>query len=165
MSVICDRDGDYPTCSSLLNATNRGLLAIPQDNLRTTIDEASAAVSGLGPDISRFVKGSTALATDARQNLDDLTNLVDHVGPILDTQTDTSNSVHAWSSHLASITQQLRDNDAAVAGTLGNGAPAADEMRALFDRVQPTLPLLAANLASIAPTFRAKRSRANERRR
>jgi phospholipid/cholesterol/gamma-HCH transport system substrate-binding protein len=161
------RDGDVitranssvpPELNSLLDATNRGLLAIPQDDLRTTIDEAYNAVGGLGPDIARFVKGSTALATDARQNLGDLTNLVDQAWPILDTQTDTSNSVQAWTSHLATITQQLRDNDGAVAGILEKGAPAAAEVRALIDRVQPTLPILAANLANVAPvliTYRA----------
>ncbi|STZ72504.1 virulence factor Mce family protein [Mycolicibacterium fortuitum] len=161
------RDGDVitranssvpPDINSLLDATNRGLLAIPQDDLRTTIDEAYNAVGGLGPDIARFVKGSTALATDARQNLGDLTNLVDQAWPILDTQTDTSNSVQAWTSHLATITQQLRDNDGAVAGILEKGAPAAAEVRALIDRVQPTLPILAANLANVAPvliTYRA----------
>jgi phospholipid/cholesterol/gamma-HCH transport system substrate-binding protein len=161
------RDGDVitranssvpPDINSLLDATNRGLQAIPQDNLRTTIDEAYTAVGGLGPDISRFVKGSTTLATDARQNLGDLTNLVDNVGPLLDTQTDTSDAVQAWTSHLATITRELKDNDTAVAGALEKGAPAADEVRALFDRVAPTLPILAANLANIAPvliTYRA----------
>lgn len=161
------RDGDVitranssvpPDINSLLDATNRGLLAIPHDDLRTTIDEAYNAVGGLGPDIARFVKGSTALATDARQNLGDLTNLIDQAWPILDTQTDTSNSVQAWTSHMATITRQLGDNDGAVAGVLEKGAPAADEVRALIDRVQPTLPILAANLANIAPvliTYRA----------
>jgi phospholipid/cholesterol/gamma-HCH transport system substrate-binding protein len=161
------RDGDVigranssvpPDINSLLDATNRGLVAIPQDNLRTTIDEAYTAVGGLGPDISRFVKGSTTLATDAKQNLGDLTNLVDNVGPLLDTQTDTSDAVQAWTSHLATISKQLRDNDTAVAGVLDKGAPAEDEVRALFDRLQPTLPIVAANLANIAPvliTYRA----------
>jgi phospholipid/cholesterol/gamma-HCH transport system substrate-binding protein len=156
------RDGDVitranssvpPDINSLLDATNRGLTAIPQDNLRTTIDEAYTAVGGLGPDISRFVKGSTALATDARQNLGDLTNVVDNVGPLLDTQTETSDSVQAWTSHLATITRQLKDNDTAVAGVVDKGAPAADEVRALFDRLQPTLPIVAANLANIAPVL------------
>jgi phospholipid/cholesterol/gamma-HCH transport system substrate-binding protein len=36
-----------------------------------------------------------------------------------------------------------------VAGILQNGPGAADEVRALFDRVQPTLPIVLANLVSI----------------
>ena len=61
-----------PDINSLLDATNRGLQAIPQDNLKTVIDESYTAFGGLGPDISRLVKGSTTLAIDARKNLDPL---------------------------------------------------------------------------------------------
>ena len=64
--------------------------------------------------------------------------------------------MQAWTSHLATITQ-LRDNDAAVASTLEQGPNRRRGARVL-DRLQPTLPMLAANLASIAPvliTYRA----------
>jgi phospholipid/cholesterol/gamma-HCH transport system substrate-binding protein len=144
-----DRSSVPPDINELLNATNRGLGAIPGDNLKTTVDEAYIAFGGLGPEISRFVKGSTALASDARANLGELTNVVDNVAPILDTQTDTSDSVQAWASHLANVTEQMRANDPAVQGVLQNAAPAADEVRALFDRIKPTLPIVLANLVAI----------------
>jgi phospholipid/cholesterol/gamma-HCH transport system substrate-binding protein len=118
-----------------------------------TIDEASTAFGGLGPEISRIVKGSTSLAVDARQNLGELTNVIDNVAPVLDTQTDTSNSVQAWAAHLATITQQLSDNDSSVRSVLENGPAAAEQARQLFDRLQPTVPILLANMASIAPVL------------
>ncbi|MEY2457707.1 MAG: phospholipid/cholesterol/gamma-HCH transport system substrate-binding protein, partial [Acidimicrobiaceae bacterium] len=62
-----------PDINALLDATNRGLEAIPGDNLKTTVDEAYTAFGGLGPDIARLVKGSTSLAIDAKKNLGDLT--------------------------------------------------------------------------------------------
>ncbi|TDH52874.1 MCE family protein [Mycobacterium eburneum] len=156
--IAADRTSTPPDISSLLDATNTGLNAIPQDNLKTTIDESYAAVGGLGPDLSRLVKGSTALAIDAQKNLADLTNVVDNVAPILDTQTDTASSVQAWAAHLANITGQLKNNDQAVKTILTRGPGAADETRALFERLQPTLPIVLANLTSIAPvlvTYRA----------
>jgi phospholipid/cholesterol/gamma-HCH transport system substrate-binding protein len=152
------RDGDVipqdrtrvPTdVNKVLDATNRGLAAIPRDNLKTAVDEAYIAVGGLGPEISRLVHGGTALAIDARKNLDPLTTLIDQSKPILDTQTDTSGSVQAWASNLATITGQLQSQDTAVAGILEKGPGAADEVRALFDRLQPTLPIVLANLVSI----------------
>ena len=142
-----------PDINTLLDATNRGLKAIPRDNLKTVIDESYTAFAGLGPEISRFVKGSTTLAIDAKTNLGALTNVVDNVGPILDTQTDTSTSVQAWAAHLADITAQLQRNDGAVQGVLRNGPGAASEVRALFERWQPTLPVLLANLTSINPVL------------
>ena len=157
---VIPRDGTRipPDINALLDATNRGLQAIPGDNLKTTIDESYTAFGGLGPEISRFLKGGSALATDARQNLDELTNVVDNVGPLLDTQTETADSVQAWAAHLAAITKQLQAHDADVRGILRNGTPAADQLRRLFTRLQPSLPVLLANLSTIAPvaiTYRA----------
>jgi phospholipid/cholesterol/gamma-HCH transport system substrate-binding protein len=135
--------------STLLDATNRGLQAIPRDNVKTVIDESATAFGGLGPEISRIVKGSTALAIDARTNLDPLTSLVDQSKPVLDSQTDSEEAVHAWAAHLANITRQLRSNDTAVAGFLEQAPGAVDQARQLIDRIKPTLPVLLANLVSI----------------
>lgn len=144
-----DRTSVPPDINSLLDATNRGLLAIPRDNLKTVIDEAYTAVGGLGPEISRVVKGSTALALDARRNLDPLTTLIDQSKPVLDSQSETSDSVRAWAAHVATVTAQLQAQDPSVAGVLEKGAPAADEARRLVERLKPTLPILLANLVSV----------------
>ena len=78
-----------------------------------------------------------------------MTNLTDNVAPILDTQTDTSDEIQAWAAHLATVTKELQTNDTAVRGVLQNAPPAADELRQLFDRVKPTLPIVLANLVSV----------------
>lgn len=138
-----------PDINALLDATNQGLLAIPRENLNTAIDEAYLAVGGLGPEISRFVRGSTNLAIDAGENLGPLTSLIDQVQPVLDSQADTADSIDAWASHVATVTDELRVHDDAVSGILANGGPAAAEARQLIDRIQPTLPVLLANLVSL----------------
>jgi phospholipid/cholesterol/gamma-HCH transport system substrate-binding protein len=138
-----------PDVNNLLDATNTGLQAIPRDNLKTVIDESYTAVNGLGPEISRFVKGSTGLAIDARANLDSITTLIDQSAPVLDTQADTADDIDAWAAHLGTITRQLQSNDTSVAGLLAKGGPAADQGRQLIGRLQPTLPVLLANLVSI----------------
>lgn len=152
------RDGDEipqdrvqmpPDVNTVLDLTNRGLQAIPQENLRTVVDEAYVAVGGLGPDLRRLVNGSTTLAIDARENLDSLTTVIDESKPVLDSQTDTAGSIQAWASNLASITGQLQREDPAVAGILDKGPGAAEEVRALFDQLQPTLPIVLANLVSV----------------
>lgn len=152
------RDGDVipadravipPNLNALLSAANTGLLAIPHDNLQTVIDEAYTGVGGLGPEISRVVKGATTLTRDARENLDELVNVVDNSKPILDSQIDTSDSIQAWAANVAEISGELRDRDPAVRGVLENGPAAFDEVRTVLDRVQPTLPVLLENLVSI----------------
>ncbi|MFG1931038.1 MCE family protein [Mycobacterium sp. NPDC048908] len=155
--IPADRTTVPTDINKVLTDTTRGLQAIPQENLKTVVDEAYVAVGGLGPELRRLVNGSTTLAIDARKNLDPLTTLIDQSKPVLDSQTDTAPSIQAWASNLASVTGQLQSQDRAVAGILENGPGAADEVRALFDRVQPTLPIVLANLVSIgevAVTYR-----------
>ncbi|BBZ31256.1 mammalian cell entry protein (plasmid) [Mycolicibacterium madagascariense] len=138
-----------PPIGQLLDAANRGVKAIPQGNVKTVIDESYTAVGGLGPEISRIVDGSTQLATDARANLDPLLALIDRAQPVLDSQTDSADSIRAWAAHLADLSRQVKTQDAAVTGLLQNGPAAADEGRQLVDRLKPALPILLANLVSI----------------
>lgn len=138
-----------PAIGSLLDAVNRGLQAIPEDDVKTVVDESYTAFGGLGPEMSRIIRGGSALAIDARNDLHHLTALIDGAKPVLDSQAETSDAVQAWAAHLADITQQGRSQDDALTGVLENGGPAADEVRQLLDRIAPTLPVLLANLVSV----------------
>lgn len=147
-----------PNINALLDATNRGLEAIPNDNVKTVIDESYTAFGGLGPEFSRFINGATNLAIDAQSNVDALTGLVDGAAPVLNSQADTSDAISAWAANLASITGQLKAQNGALAGVLEQGAPAAAEVQRLLERVKPTLPIVLANLVSVgqvAITYRA----------
>jgi phospholipid/cholesterol/gamma-HCH transport system substrate-binding protein len=147
--IPLDRTSMPPDIAALLDSTNQGLQAIPRQNLRTVIDESYTAFGGLGPELHRLIKGSTQLAIDARKNLDPLVTLIDQSKPILDSQIETSDSITAWASHLATITGQLEQNDDSVQGFLNRGPASADQLRQLFDRLKPTLPILLANLVSV----------------
>jgi len=138
-----------PDINALLSAANTGLQAIPRDNLKTVIDESYTAVGGLGPELSRVIQGASTLAIDARKNLDPLTTLIDQAQPVLDSQTNTSDAIQAWASHVATVTAELQTHNEAVAGVIDKGGPAAAEVRRLVERLQPTLPILLANLVSV----------------
>jgi phospholipid/cholesterol/gamma-HCH transport system substrate-binding protein len=144
-----DRTSVPPEISRLLDAADRGVLAIPNDNLKTVIDESYTAFAGLGPDFSRLIHGGTSLAIDADANRGALTTLIDDSKPVLQSQIDSADEIRAWAAHLATITGQLQTEDAAVAGVIENGRGATDEVRQLFDRLKPTLPILLANLVNI----------------
>jgi phospholipid/cholesterol/gamma-HCH transport system substrate-binding protein len=147
-----------PDINNLLSAANRGLQAIPGDDLRTAIDEAYLAFGGLGPDIRRLVQSTSSLAIDSKKALAEQVNVIDNVPPILDSQSESADSIHAWAAHLATISGQLRDHDQQVQQVVQKGGSTADDIRQLFDRLAPTIPVIAANLASVAPvlvTYRA----------
>ncbi len=141
----------------LLDATNRALQAIPNDNLRTVVDESYTAVGGLGPELSRIFDGSTSLAIEAGKSVDSITALIDQSPPVLESQVQTSDSIATWANQLAAITGQLKAQDTAFADLITQGGPGLEEGRALFDRIAPALPVLLANLVSlgeIAVTYR-----------
>ncbi len=139
-----------PEISTLINSTNTALQAIPHDNVKTVVDESYRAVGGLGPQLSRLIKGSTDLTIDARKNLDPLIALIDKAPAVLDSQTASSNAITAWASHLATVTRELQVHDGAVADIVDKGGPALEEVRGLVERLQPTLPIVAANLVPIS---------------
>jgi len=147
--IARDRTSVPPNIGTLLEAANRGVQAIPNNNLKTVIDEGYTALGGLGPEFSRLVQGGTTLAIDADKNRDAITSLIDNAKHVLESQVDTADSIHAWAAHLATITGQLQTQDSALAGVLEKGPGATDEARALFDRLKPTLPTLLANLVSV----------------
>jgi phospholipid/cholesterol/gamma-HCH transport system substrate-binding protein len=161
------RDGDViaagkvsvpPDIGTLLDDTNKALQAIPQDNLRTVVDEAAKAVGGLGPELSRIVDGSTSLAIEGNKTIDPLTQLIDQSPPIFNSQVQTKDSIATWAARTASITGQLKAQNTAFADLIDQGGPGLNEGKAVFDRVAPALPVLLANLVSlgdIAVTYRA----------
>lgn len=148
--VIDAKDTSVPRdINSVLDSVRVGLQAIPHDNLKTVIDESFTAVGGLGPQLSKIVDGTINLSTDARRNLDPMLALIDNASPVLDSQSKSSNAIQSWASQLATVTRELHTHDAAVAGVIDQGAPALSEARHLVERLQPVLPTMLANLASV----------------
>lgn len=152
------RDGDVITAGHvdvpvdighLLDMTNRALQAIPRDNLRTVIDETNRAVGGLGPELSRIVDGSAALAIAGGRTVDPLAALIDQSPPVLDSQVQTSGAIATWAGHTAAIMAQFKAQDAAVRDLLTQSTSGIEEGRAMLDRVSPALPVLFANLVSL----------------
>ncbi len=133
----------------LLDLTNRALQAIPRNNLRTVIDETDRAVSGIGPELSRIVDGSTALAIAGGRTTDPLAALIDQSPPVLNSQVQTSGAIATWADRTAAIMAQFKAQDAAVRDLLTQGSSGLEEGRALFDRVAPAVPVLMANLVSL----------------
>jgi phospholipid/cholesterol/gamma-HCH transport system substrate-binding protein len=158
VSAASLRDGDTihaerattpPDINDLLNKTNSSLQAIPNDDLKILIDESYLAFGGLGPDLARIVDAGTSLAVGAKQNLRELTDVVDYSPALLHSQINTSDAVTAWAAHLAVVTQQLHEHNDAVSGVLKNTGPATDQADALVHKLRPTLPVVLANLVGL----------------
>ncbi|MCB0942642.1 MAG: MCE family protein [Mycobacterium sp.] len=148
--IPVDRTTVPPDFDAVLDTLDTGLKSIPHDDLKTVVDESYTAFGGLGPELSRLITGGGKVASGARENLGPLLTLIDRSKPVLDAQADSADAVQAWAAHLATITRQLQSNDNVVRDLLHQGGPAAEEATQLLERVRPTVPVIAANLASAA---------------
>ena len=148
--VIALADTSVPqNINDVLDAVKTGLQAVPRDNLKAVVDESYTAVGGLGPELTRIVSGVITLSGDARDNLDPMLALIDNAQPVLDSQTETSDAIQGWASHVAAVTRELQQHDQDVAAVIERGDLALGEVSQLVERLQPTLPVIMANLASV----------------
>ena len=61
-----------------LDSANRGLEVLPKEKIDTLLSEAAQSVGGLGPALQRLVDSTTAIASDFRDNLDPVNNIITH---------------------------------------------------------------------------------------
>lgn len=133
----------------LLDQANALVESIPPGNFRKVVDESFNAFSGSGPDLQRLLDSTRLFLQTAQENVGATRTLLDQLGPLLDTQVVTSDAIRAWTSNLATFTDQVRRSDSDVRALLVKGQPFAAQATALFQELQPTLPILLANLTSV----------------
>lgn len=134
---------------SLLDQTDRLLSSVADTRLRQVIDEAFVAFNGAGPDLQRFIDSAALLVQEAQDAQEPTKQLLDQIGPLLDTQVQTEDAIRSWTADLATVTDQLREHDPALRDILREGPGAMQQVTDLFETLRPTLPLLLANLVSV----------------
>ncbi|OLL73465.1 MCE-family protein Mce1F [Pseudonocardia sp. Ae168_Ps1] len=133
----------------VLDQTNRLLDSVPQDDLRTVVDEFHTAFQGSGPELRRILDGVNSLVGEADANYEPTRQLLNEVGPLLETQTATSGEIRNWTRDLALFSDTLRESDPALRNVVDKVPGAAAEVTQLFKDLQPTLPILLANLTTV----------------
>ncbi|MDT5094269.1 MAG: phospholipid/cholesterol/gamma-HCH transport system substrate-binding protein, partial [Mycobacterium sp.] len=89
-----------------LDAANKGLTVLPKEKIDKLLTEASAAVGGLGPALQRLVDSTSAIASDFRDNLPQINDIIANSTPILDSQANSRSAIEQWSANLNSIGTQ-----------------------------------------------------------
>lgn len=134
---------------TLLDQTDRLLNSVADTKLRQVIDDAFKAFNGSGPELQRFLDSASLLIQEAKNNTEATKDLIEKIGPLLDTQVESDSAIRSWTADLATLTDQLREHDPALRGVLAKTPGAATSATQLFQDMKPTLPLLARNLASV----------------
>jgi phospholipid/cholesterol/gamma-HCH transport system substrate-binding protein len=129
-----------------LDAANRGLAVLPREKISSLLSETSQAVGGLGPALQHLVDSTTNIASDFKDNLGPVNDIVGHSAPILDSQVNSGDNIERWAHNLNIIGAQTAAQDAALRSGLQQAAPTLDATAAVFSNVRDALPQTLANL-------------------
>lgn len=142
----------------VLDQAKAMLASVPQDKLRSVIDESATAFAGRGPDLARLLDSTASFVDQMSGATAPATTLVQQLAPLLDTQVVTGDQIRQWASNVAHLSGQLAVADGSVREILDRGPGFATDADALFQELRPTLPLLLANLTGtgqVAVTYNA----------
>jgi phospholipid/cholesterol/gamma-HCH transport system substrate-binding protein len=132
-----------------LDAANNGLAVLPKEKIDSLLTETSQAVGGLGPALQRLVDSTTAIASDFKDNLGPVNDIINNSTPILDSQVNSGDAISRWAANLNTIASQTAEQDQALRSGLQQAAPTADQLNAVFGDVRDALPQTLANLAIV----------------
>ncbi len=129
-----------------LDTANKGLAALPADKIPQLLDETAQSVGGLGPALQRLVDATQAIVGDFKNQITDVNDIIQHSGPVLDSQVNSASAIERWARNLNTLGAQTARNDQHVKSILTQAAPTADQVNELFGDVRESLPQTLANL-------------------
>ena len=129
-----------------LDTANRGLAALPADKIPKLLDETAQSVGGLGPALQRLVDATQAIVGDFKNQITDVNDIIQHSGPVLDSQVNSGSAIERWARNLNTLAAQTAQNDQHVKSILSQAAPTADQVNEVFSDVRESLPQTLANL-------------------
>ena len=132
-----------------LDIANRGLAVLPKEKIDALLSETALAVGGLGPALQRLVDSTASIASDFRDNLSPVNDIIANSAPVLDSQVNSGDAIEQWSRNLNILAAQSAEQDQALRSGLQQAAPTADQLNAVFGDVRDSLPQTLANLAVV----------------
>lgn len=146
-----DRAVEMPQITPVLESLNRLLESVPRDRTRRVLSQLERGLRTADRDLAGLLDGSQAFLAEAYTKVDATTSFIAALEPVLRTQQELAPSTRAHASALSRLTGTLAaGNSADIRALLESGPGGLDELTRLAADLQPTLPLLLANLTTNA---------------
>ena len=100
----------------------------------------------MGPALQRLVDATQAIVGDFKNQITDVNDIIQHSGPVLDSQVNSGSAIERWARNLNTLSAQTAQNDQHVKSVLTQAAPTADQVNEVFSDVRDSLPQTLANL-------------------
>jgi len=131
------------TTDELLTSVDDFLKSVPQNDLKTVVNELGTAFDGTGKDMGRVIDAGGELSQAATDNLKPTTELISSLAPVLSTQQKVAPDIRRYAKSLDTVTTQARRSDKDLRAVLASGSPALRAFAHFADTVGPQLtPLL-----------------------
>lgn len=133
----------------LLISLNDFVQSVDQASLGVVIGELGDMFRDTGRPLQRLLDGGTAFVDEAAEHRDATVQLLRNGLKVLRTQKQQGENITAFSRDLRVLTDTLRGSDGDLETILQATPGAVKEVDALLKDLEPTLPILLANLVSV----------------
>ncbi|GAA0916504.1 MlaD family protein [Virgisporangium ochraceum] len=144
-----DRTGVPLPPETLLANLDALVRSVNPDDLTVVIDELGAAFEGSEDALRRILDAGELILTDAVEALPQTVTLIRDGATVLRTQAESAEQIRQWAAGLAKLAETVRASDPDLRRILVNGPPAATELVALLDGLEPAVGVLLGNLVAV----------------
>jgi phospholipid/cholesterol/gamma-HCH transport system substrate-binding protein len=150
-AVIPQEDTQIPISpTQLLVNLDRFVNSVDTDDVAVVLDELGKAFEGTSDSLQRLVDAGDLLTQAATEHLPETKRLINDGVTVLNTQRDVAGQFRSFNRDLADLSQQLRASDPDFRRLFANGTQSAQETTELLETNKSALPVLLANLVTIA---------------
>jgi phospholipid/cholesterol/gamma-HCH transport system substrate-binding protein len=135
--------------NTVLVDLNNLVKSVPQDALRTTVDELGKAFDNAGPSLQHLITRGNEVIKAFQGNLAQTISLIEDAKTVLGTQIDVGPAFQSFASNIAAVSDTLRSSDPDIRRLLDNGVLSATELNALIKNNQNNLGSLLANVVTL----------------
>jgi phospholipid/cholesterol/gamma-HCH transport system substrate-binding protein len=149
-SVIARERTGVPLAPETLLANLDALVhSVDPADLRVLIDELGTAFEGSETALQRILDAGGQLLESANTALPETLTLLRDGRTVLGTQLDEADAIRRWAAGLAKLAATVRGSDPDLRRLLANGPPAAGQLVALLDGLEPSIGVLLGNLITV----------------
>ncbi|HEY0903543.1 MAG TPA: MlaD family protein [Marmoricola sp.] len=130
--------------------------SLDRDELATAVSELGTMFRGTADPLARMVDSGTRFIAEAKANQDQTIDLLTTGRTVLATQQENASNIRVFARDLAAFTEGLQRSDADLRTVLQGGTPALNQVRALLEGIEPTLPVFISNLVTINQVVTAR---------
>jgi len=136
--------------ANLLLQLDEFVNSVDTGRLRSVVSELGLMFAGTGRPLQAVLDGTNALLDEATTHEDATISLIESSETVLATQQRGATDIQRFTDGFARLAAALRKSDGSIRTLFADGPPAFDQIERLLADLEPTLPALLSNLATVS---------------